>query len=104
MKKILILTIGLFAVACGPSKEEMEAKEKLIIESSNKHKIGDIVYIKPDSSKAVIVNFDIDFENCYCEKDNDKYKLKYEVRDIKGNTLFISQELIYPVIAKSDYE
>jgi len=48
MKKIIVISLFLFS--CGQSQDEIEKKK----EDLRKHKDGEIVYLKPDSSRCVI--------------------------------------------------
>jgi hypothetical protein len=91
MKRLLLLFLFFAIVSCGPSKEEIEAREAETLKVS-KHKPGDIVHIKPDSAKAVIMEIVVNHD-CYCA-DGDK-EVKYKVRDMRGTVDIVPEALIF---------
>lgn len=97
MKNILIL-LSLFLFACGPSREELESQERARVAAlAQKYHEGEIVYLKPDSSKAVIINAIVSFKDeCSCGPETNKAFMKYEVRDNHGNVNIVPESLIYP--------
>ena len=91
MKTFLtILTIILF-YSCGPSAEKLQA-----LKTQAKYHVGDEVYIKPDSTKAVILKADFHRINgCGCGSDTSDFEIQYDVRTSKVSSERISEKLIY---------
>jgi len=100
MKKILTSTASLISVvaislaifvfvSCGPSREELEI-EKAKLEANGKYKLGDIIYLKPDNCKAVIISFDCDYDY-----EKGLAVAGYYVRDCHGQHLTVQDHLIY---------
>lgn len=54
MRVITALILLAVLVACGPSREEIEARDRQLILANAKNNKGRVVYIKPDSLKGVI--------------------------------------------------
>lgn len=94
MKKALLtlwnlsLLIPMFyTMSCGPSKEEIEYKKAMAMRPS--YKIGDVVYLKPDSSAALITGTDVSFTSNY----DSAYVVYYVLcrgleSKIKGNFIY----------------
>lgn len=88
MKKLLFIPITLL-VACVPPKEQYDRVKTYAL-----HQVGTEVYIKPDSTKGVIIDVEPKFNNsCGCGGDT-TYTFKYTVRTKNGQEEII-QELIY---------
>ncbi len=92
MKKlfvILLLSSLIGLLSCGPTREEMEAKERENHTNTepcpHKFERGDVVEVKPDHQKAVIIGFEPD----YCPS------VVYWIRRGDGVQEKIQQELIY---------
>ena len=65
MKKIILFTLLISLISCGRSREQIKKDGEEILKKS-KFKEGEIVYVKPDSTKAVIVDLVTDYDDCYC--------------------------------------
>lgn len=84
MKKIiLILSVTSILISCGPSLEQINKQE-----AAAPYKVGDIVFLKPDSARGVIKKFNV---HC-CGDNHPDYDVLLE--DGKGNTT-VRAELIY---------
>lgn len=100
MKKVILLTLWnlalstpmFYVVSCGPSKEEIEFRDKeTTLESKGKkYKIADIVYLKPDSCKAVVLRYKVNHTSW--NENEDKPTLSYMVRDCHGKELQIDDD------------
>lgn len=84
--------LGLLA-SCGPSKEEIETKEALI-SKNNKYKVGNVVYLKPDSCAGVITAIKVSFDYGGIN-DYDSAYIYYVIRDCHGLDITAKQEFIY---------
>ncbi len=93
MKKIVIILLGfiLFTqLSCGPSKEEMDAREKEVITTANKkYKVADIVYLKPDSCKGLVIGYKPKY-GLYIEPDPSSFG--YLIRDCHGQETVIEND------------
>lgn len=90
MKKLFLFTLLIGLISCGPTKEELD-KNLNDAKQRSKFKEGEIVYLKPDSAKAVIIELIVDYDNCYCKVKGTSFK----VRTSKGEEK-IKESLIYP--------
>lgn len=92
MKKtyiILLLSCLFGLLSCGPSKEEMEAREKEVMRTSNKkYKVGDIVYLKPDSCKGLVIGF----KPIYTFYNDTAPAISYLMRDCHGQEVLIDTD------------
>jgi|ERR1035437_11030349 hypothetical protein len=64
MKRFIIIIITFFSLGCGPSAEEKAQAEKDAFDkkeaggdNGGTYQIGDVVYLKPDSTRAVILSY-----------------------------------------------
>jgi ribosomal protein S17 len=55
MNKILFIICFISLFACNSKKDCIKSEKNSEIEICNHYNLGDIVYIKPDSTKAVII-------------------------------------------------
>jgi hypothetical protein len=78
-------------LGCGPSREELKVTEAQ--KRNLKYKVGQVVYLKPDSCKSLIVGTDIQFLN----ERWDSCVSVYEVRDCHGLNTFMQEAFIYGV-------
>ena len=94
-----VLSVTLFATfvfvishSCGPSKEEIEVKKA---QARNlRYKIGNVVYMKPDSCSALITGTGASFD--YNGVTNwDSAYVVYEIRDCHGINTTTKEEFIY---------
>lgn len=92
MKKVFVILLlsSLFGLlSCGPTKSEWEAEHNkhLTATCPSKYKRGDVVEVKPDHQKVVIIAF----EELYCPS------VVYWVRRGDGEQEKMQQELIYGI-------
>jgi hypothetical protein len=82
MEKLLI-TVALLVAACSCAERE---------DSSHpfKYKVGDVIYIKPDSTTAVVVSRD-NFS------DGDRYEVKFYDVESESSTEYIKEFEIYGI-------
>ncbi len=97
MKKIKkTIALLLFSVitcvqSCGPSRQEIENVQKQKF-SKMRYKIGQVVYLKPDSCVALIMNYEV---SCFGFNNCDSSECIYNVRDCHGNNVDMKKEFIY---------
>lgn len=101
MKKIIYLTVlggflmgiavGLLA-SCGPSKEEIETQK--LLAKDMPYKVGNVVYLKPDSCSALITGTEVSFNYNGINDWNNPYVL-YQIRDCHGIHTITKAEFIY---------
>lgn len=89
MKKLLLLSLISLFVACDPAPLTIKR-----VKAYAPHKVGAEVYIKPDSTKAVVCEIHPHFANmCGCGDDT-TYTFYYTIRTKTGREI-IKSELIY---------
>lgn len=88
---LLVFFMALMVLSCGPSKEEIEAVEA---QQKTKYRIGDIVYLKPDSCVALITDFSVGFWH-NGKTDYDHPSVLYSIRDCHGLQVQTKDEFIY---------
>lgn len=91
MKTIKLLAILLVIIiqSCGPSMEQIEAAREKGLKIM-KYKVGQVVYLKPDSTQVIISDYDIVFFN-----NSDSVGCTYIVRDSRGETYRMEEKFIY---------
>jgi hypothetical protein len=96
MKKIILFTLLISLISCGRSNEQIKKDDEEILKKS-KFKEGEIVYVKPDSTKAVIVDLVTDYDDCYCNVIGYHYKIRSSKGEesIKENLIYLNQESEY---------
>ena len=99
MKKQILLSFTLSCVitamffSCGPSKEEIETKKALA--KNMLYRVGNVVYLKPDSCSALITGTEVSFVNNIGMNDYDNPYVLYQIRDCHGINTLTKEEFIY---------
>ena len=90
MKKLFLFTLLIGLISCGKTTEDLD-KDLNNARQRSKFKEGEIVYLKPDSSKTVITELIVEYDDCYCKILGTSFK----VRTSRGEEK-IKESLIYP--------
>ncbi len=78
--------------SCGPSKEEIQTKKAQA--KGMRYKIGDVVYLKPDSCSALITGTEVSFDYNGITNWDSAY-IVYTVRDCHGLNTTARDRFIY---------
>jgi hypothetical protein len=86
-----IIICGLFLFSCGPSAEQIAAKKA---QAKMRYKVGNVVYLKPDSCNALITGTSVSFD--YGGINNwDSGYVVYNIRDCRSIETTTKDEFIY---------
>jgi hypothetical protein len=92
MKKATLMFVVAILASCGPSKEEIETKKALA--KNIRYKVGNVVYLKPDSCAGVITGAEVSF-NYNGINNYDSAYVYFHIRDCHGLDITAREEFIY---------